>query len=79
MFCCPHVVLLLLQGCGLVTFFKPSEAAHALETLNGRFVWPGARTPIVIECKCDLNSIWCDLGVIAGGRWYETTALYCVA
>jgi hypothetical protein len=54
MLCCFQTAL-LLQGCGLVTFFKPSEAAHALETLNGQFVWPGARTPMVIECECDLG------------------------
>lgn len=37
-----------LQGCGLVVFAQQSEAAAALETLNGRFVWPGARSPMVI-------------------------------
>jgi hypothetical protein len=40
------------QGCGLVVFSQHSEAAAAMETLHGRFVWPGARSPIVIE--------WCD-------------------
>jgi hypothetical protein len=70
-----HALMLrLLQGCGLVTFFKPSEAAHALETLNGQFVWPGARTPLVIECKCDLNT---TNGVTVGGPGPKTTALYC--
>lgn len=44
--------MLLLQGCGLVMYSLPSEAAHAMETLAGRFVWPGARSPIVIE--------WCN-------------------
>lgn len=29
-------------------FSNHSEAAAALETLHGRFVWPGARTPMVI-------------------------------
>jgi hypothetical protein len=50
----PYVLLLLcwLQGCGLVVFSQHSEAAAALETLHGRFVWPGARSPMVIE--------WCD-------------------
>jgi hypothetical protein len=42
----------LAQGCGLVVFSQHSEAAAALEALNGRFVWPGARSPMVIE--------WCD-------------------
>jgi hypothetical protein len=44
--------VLSLQGCGLVVFSQHSEAAAALETLHGRFVWPGARSPMVIE--------WCD-------------------
>jgi hypothetical protein len=35
-----------------VVFSQHSEAAAALQALNGRFVWPGARSPMVIE--------WCD-------------------
>jgi phosphoinositide-3-kinase regulatory subunit 4 len=48
----PFLLLLRLQGCGLVVFSQHSEAAAALQALNGRFVWPGARSPMVIE--------WCD-------------------
>lgn len=35
-----------------MVFSHHSEAAAALEALNGKFVWPGARSPMVIE--------WCD-------------------
>lgn len=40
------------QGCGLVVFSQHGEASAALEALNGRFVWPAARSPMVVE--------WCD-------------------
>jgi len=35
-------------------FSKHSEAALALETLHGQFVWPGAASPMIVE--------WCDPG-----------------
>jgi hypothetical protein len=38
-----------LQGCGLVIYSQRSEAVLAMETLACRFIWPGARTPIVLE------------------------------
>lgn len=37
------------QGCGLVVFACRAAAASALDALNGRFQWPGARTPMVCE------------------------------
>lgn len=38
-----------LQGCGLVEFAQHSEAAAALQTLGGRYVWPGTRTVMTLE------------------------------
>jgi hypothetical protein len=43
------------QGCGLVVFAQHSEAAAALEALNGRFIWPGARSPMVIVSQTGLE------------------------
>jgi hypothetical protein len=38
-----------LQGCGLVVFSQYNEAADALDALNRRYVWPGARSPMIVE------------------------------
>ena len=38
-----------LQGCGLVVFSTREEAAAAMEVLHGKFVWPGARSAMIIE------------------------------
>jgi hypothetical protein len=38
-----------MQGCGLVVFSAHHEAAAAMAALHDRFVWPGARSPMVIE------------------------------
>lgn len=48
---CPTLCC-VVQGCGLVVYARHAEARAALEALNGKFVWPGARSPMVIE--------WCD-------------------
>jgi hypothetical protein len=45
----PLLYHVCLQGCGLVIYSQRSEAVLAMETLAGRFIWPGARTPIVLE------------------------------
>lgn len=42
-------VAFFLQGCGLVVFSQHSEAAAALQTLHQRYIWPGARSPMVME------------------------------
>jgi hypothetical protein len=44
-----------VQGCGLVVFAQHSEAAAALEALNGRVIWPGARSPMVIVSHTGLE------------------------
>jgi hypothetical protein len=38
-----------MQGCGLVVFSCHAEAAAAMAALHNRFVWPSARSPMVIE------------------------------
>lgn len=37
------------KGCGLVVFADSHAAAAALDTLSGKFQWPGARGPMIIE------------------------------
>eukprot|EP00878_Enallax_costatus_P037259 GHUV01042072.1.p1 GENE.GHUV01042072.1~~GHUV01042072.1.p1 ORF type:complete len:164 (+),score=51.23 GHUV01042072.1:565-1056(+) len=37
------------KGCGLVVFADRAAAGAALESLHGKFQWPGARSPMVLE------------------------------
>eukprot|EP00775_Hariotina_reticulata_P011895 gene11895-12039_t len=37
------------KGCGLAVFEHHAAAVAALNTLHGRFQWPGARSPMVVE------------------------------
>jgi hypothetical protein len=40
---------LCLQGCGLVEFAQHSEAAAALQTLDGKYVWRDGNRPMSVE------------------------------
>jgi hypothetical protein len=61
------VLLKFAQGCGLVVFSQASEAAAALETLHGRFVWPGARSPMIIVSDRVSSKGRAGLGARPGG------------
>jgi hypothetical protein len=60
-------LLKFAQGCGLVVFSQASEAAAALETLHGRFVWPGARSPMIIVSDRVSSKGCAGLGASPGG------------
>jgi hypothetical protein len=43
------LLLLLLQGCGIVVFATPAEAQNAIRHLRGASIWPHAREPLLLE------------------------------
>lgn len=44
----PSLGASISKGCGLVVMSSPAEARIALESLQGRYTWPGVDTPMVV-------------------------------
>jgi hypothetical protein len=47
--CCAAQSLIVLAGCGVVTFTCHESAAAALEALHGKYMWPDSEAPMVVE------------------------------
>lgn len=44
----PSLGASISKGCGLVVMSSPAEARIALESLQGRYIWPGVDSPMVV-------------------------------
>lgn len=65
------------QGCGIATFMDHASAAAALEGLNGKFQFPGAEAPMVVEWVNQTQQP--DKSKVAGKRLGAKTSLWASA